>query len=106
MRKPAFSKCENKGEDQLHNYCATDEHLCFCYIDSTIPLLPDQKFQASSHHLRFVSDLVRNSENRFSRDAAQVVASVSKRDPQSVVMKPVTKVVSSFMVIVSFRLCD
>ena len=97
MRKPAFSKCENKGADQLHNYCAADQHLCFCYIDSTIPLLPKSEISSlycSSHLLGFVSDLVRNSEYRFSRDAAQVVVSVSKRDPKSVVMKPVTKVVS------------
>ena len=31
MRKPAFCICENKGADQ---------HLCFRYIGSTIPLLP------------------------------------------------------------------
>ena len=40
MRKPAFCKCENKGTDQLHGNGATDQLLCFLYIDSTIPILP------------------------------------------------------------------
>ena len=30
---------ENKGADQLSSYCEADLCLCFCYIDSTIPLL-------------------------------------------------------------------
>ena len=38
MRKPAFCICENKDADQ---------RLCFCYIASTIPLLP--KYIISSH---------------------------------------------------------
>ena len=40
MRKPAFCIGENKGADQLCVYCAADQHFCFHYIDSTIPLLP------------------------------------------------------------------
>ena len=45
MRKPAFGICVNKGAadkgaNQLPSNCAADERLCFCYIDSTIPLLP------------------------------------------------------------------
>ena len=40
MRKAAFCKCKNKGADQLRVYSAADQHLCFRYIDSTIPLLP------------------------------------------------------------------
>ena len=39
MRKPKFHKCKNKGKDQLHANCAAGQHLCFCYIDRTIPLL-------------------------------------------------------------------
>ena len=39
MRKPAFCICENKDADQLHSNCAADQRLCFCYTDSTIPLL-------------------------------------------------------------------
>ena len=40
MRKPDFCICENKGADQLRSNRAADQHLCFSYIDSTIPLLP------------------------------------------------------------------
>ena len=32
MRKPTFPVCENKG-------CEADQHVCFLYMDSTIPLL-------------------------------------------------------------------
>ena len=39
MRKPAFCICENKDADQLRSNCAADQRLCFCYIDTTIPLL-------------------------------------------------------------------
>ena len=39
MRKPAICICENKGADQLRSNCKADQHLCFCYMDSTIPLL-------------------------------------------------------------------
>ena len=51
---------------------AIDQRLCFRYIDSPITLLNslNPKFQASSHlcacTARFVSDLVGNSEDRFS----------------------------------------
>ena len=37
LRKPAFCICENKGPNQLHSNRATDQCLCFCYIDSTMP---------------------------------------------------------------------
>ena len=46
MRKPTFGICGNKGADQLHSNCAADQCLCFCYIDSTNPLL--HKFKISS----------------------------------------------------------
>ena len=39
MRKPGFCICENKGADQLCSNCTADQHLCFRYSDSTIPLL-------------------------------------------------------------------
>ena len=52
MRKPAFCICENKEADQLRSNCEADQHLCFRYTDSAIPLLPkSKKFQASSHLL-------------------------------------------------------
>ena len=31
---------KNKGADQLHSNCEADQHLCFRYTDSTVPLLP------------------------------------------------------------------
>ena len=46
MRKPAFCICENKDADQMRSNCTADQHLCFLYMDSTIPLL-NPKFQAS-----------------------------------------------------------
>ena len=39
MRKPMFCICKNKDADQLHSNREADQHLCFRYIDSTIPLL-------------------------------------------------------------------
>ena len=39
MRKLDFCICENKGADQLHSDCQADQHLCFRYMDSRIPLL-------------------------------------------------------------------
>ena len=39
MRKPTFRICENKDADQLRGNREADQRLCFCYIDSTIPLL-------------------------------------------------------------------
>ena len=39
MRKPDFCLCENKDADQLYSYCTVDQRLCFCYTNSTIPLL-------------------------------------------------------------------
>ena len=40
MRKLDFCICENKDADQLRENREADQHLCFRYIDSTIPLLP------------------------------------------------------------------
>ena len=47
MRKPAFCMCENKGADQLRGSRTANQRLCFCCIDSAIPLLP--KFEISIH---------------------------------------------------------
>ena len=57
MRKIVFCICENKGTDQLHGNLAAVQLLCFSCIDSTIPLLPNPKFQASSHLLWLYSPL-------------------------------------------------
>ena len=53
MRKPAFCICENKDVDQLRSNCASDQRLCFRYIDRTIPL--PYKFKFSSLWLSSVS---------------------------------------------------
>ena len=46
MRDLAFCICENKGTDQLHGNQAADQCLYFCYIDSTIPLLPKSEISS------------------------------------------------------------
>ena len=79
MRKPAFLICENKGADQLRSNCTADQRLCFRYINSTIPLLPNFKpltifFGCTA---RFVSDLVRNPEDWFSHIVAHIKADLS-----------------------------
>ena len=51
MGKPDFCICQNKDADQLRGNREADQRLCFCYTDSTIPLLYYPKFQASSHLL-------------------------------------------------------
>ena len=68
---------ENKDADQLRGNREADQRLCFRYMDSTIPLLLNsQNFKslASSSGCtgRFVSDLVGNPEDRFSRVAAHI----------------------------------
>ena len=68
MRKPDLSLCKNKGADQLRSSCEADQCLCFCYSDSTISLLSKAIFCACT--APFVSDLVGNSEDRFSCVAA------------------------------------
>ena len=45
MGKPTICIRQNKGTVQLRSNCEADQHLCFRYTDSTLPLL---KFQASS----------------------------------------------------------
>ena len=49
IRKPDFCICENKDADQLRGNCEADQRLCFCHMDSAIPLLIfylNPKFQA------------------------------------------------------------
>ena len=84
MRKPAFWICANKDADQQRsNNCAADQRISFQYIDSTIPPLP--KFKISKPlaiffdcTARFVSDLVRNHEARFSHNEAHMSPVVRK----------------------------
>ena len=70
MSKPDFCLCENNGADHLHSNCKADQHLCFCYTDSTIPLLP--KFQASS---QLLAHLLLTSVEPFAVEAACVIIS-------------------------------
>ena len=46
MRKPAFCLCENKDADQLRGNREADQRLCFRYMDSTIPLLPESEISS------------------------------------------------------------
>ena len=46
MRKPTICISENKGTDQLRSNCEADQHLCFRYMDSTIPLLSKSKISS------------------------------------------------------------
>ena len=43
MIKLAFSICKNKAADQLCSKCTADQRLCFCFMDSVIPLLLKSK---------------------------------------------------------------
>ena len=43
VRKPAFGICEKKAADQLRGNREADQHLCFCYTASMIPLLSKSK---------------------------------------------------------------
>ena len=76
MRKPAFCICENKNADQLRRNCAADQHLCFRYMDSAIPLLSKSKISSlifCGCTAPFVSDLVKNPEDSFSHNEAHMV---------------------------------
>ena len=52
MRKSVFRYAKTKAQiscaDQLRSNRVSDQHLCFCYIDSTIPLLPKSKILSFS----------------------------------------------------------
>ena len=77
MRKPNFCLYENIGADQLRSNCEADQRLCFRYSDSTFPLLPKSKnFKLLSCFFDctglFVSDLVGNPEDQFSRVLAEI----------------------------------
>ena len=73
MRKPAVGICEIKGTDQLHSNCTAEQRLCFRFIDSTNPLLYKAKAIICGFTAQFVSDLVGNSKDRFSRDIPHIV---------------------------------
>ena len=68
VRKPAFCICENKDADQLRGNREADQRLCFCYMDSTIPLLP--LYEISSLKPSSVAVQPGNPEDRFSQNEA------------------------------------
>ena len=74
--------CENKGADQLRSNCEVDQHLCFRYTDSTIPLLLIRNFNILACLFdctcQFVLHLIGNPEDRFSRVAAHMAVDVTK----------------------------
>ena len=64
--------CENKAADQLHSNCAADQRLCFCYIYSTLPLLPKTEISGPlPSSVAVQPSLVGNPEDGVSRDASQ-----------------------------------
>ena len=82
MRKSDFCICENKEANQLRGNSEADQRLCFRYTDSTIPLLPkicNFKLLAIFYDCTawFVSDLVRNAEDRFSYNVARIISLVA-----------------------------
>ena len=46
MRKPDFCICENIDADKFRGNREADQHLCFRYTDSTIPLLPESEISS------------------------------------------------------------
>ena len=46
VRKPDICIWENKEADQLRGNREADQHLCFRYTDSTIPLLPKSEISS------------------------------------------------------------
>ena len=82
VRKQDYCLCENKDADQLRSNCEADQRLCFHYTERTISHL--HKTEISSFLACFcdctgwfVSDLVGNPEDRFSRVTAQIILTKS-----------------------------
>ena len=69
MRKPDYCIAKkNKATDQLRGSLAADQHLCFHYLDITIPLLLKLLAIFFGGLARFMYYRVRNPKNRFSGD--------------------------------------
>ena len=91
MRKPDCCMCENKDADQRRGDREADQRLCFRYMDSTIPLLSKSEIFCGCT-ARFVSDLVRNPEDRFSHNEANMIHDIiiilaTKRNASSKMLK-------------------
>ena len=76
--KNGFLQLRKQRRNKLHSNCAVNQCLCFRYMDSKIPLL--SIFEISSLLAiicgctdRFVSDLVGNTEDRFSHNEAHLL---------------------------------
>ena len=84
MGKPTICIGENKDPDQLRGNREADQHLCFRYSDSTIPLLLP-KFQASSSFLCLYRPVcigpVRKPHCWFSHETAHFIVN-AKRNKQ------------------------
>ena len=63
--KPTICICENKDADQLRGNRKADQHLCFHYTDSTIPLLLKTEAFFCVCIAQFVSDLYGNHNIGF-----------------------------------------
>ena len=85
MRNHAFFIFENKGADQLHGNRAAGQRLSFCYVDTTIPLLPKSKILSLLQYSIVVSDLVRNTEDRFSHDTTFFFEDISPYSADSMI---------------------
>ena len=79
VRKRTFCIYENKDADQFRGNHEADQHLCFRYMDSTIPILPKSLISRIKPlailcgcTAWFVWDLVGNPEDRISLDAAHL----------------------------------
>ena len=76
MGKPTICISENKDADQLRGNREADQRLCFRYSDSTITLLLNPKFQASSCFLCLYRPVcvgpVRKPHCWFSHEAAHL----------------------------------
>ena len=77
MRKPAFCICENKDADQLRSNCAADQRLFSPYGKYNPSSTEVRNFKPLAIFCdctaRFVLDLVRNPEDRFSHNEAHLI---------------------------------
>ena len=81
MRKPVLAICE---QQRCRSACASaqsDQHLCFRYLDSIIPILDKSKTLTGlcSWAGRSESYLVADPDDRFSHDEAQLLQFVLER---------------------------
>ena len=104
--KTGFCICENKGADQLRGDREADLRLCYRYTDSTTPLLPKFKCQASSNApfcgctARFVSETPKTvfSRTRLIREVLETYSPRWARwqvKPQSPLYIPISFMISA-----------